>query len=365
MKKICLSALSFLFLIFNVNSHAALDTVRCDSNTVLAANSCDVCYDGWTQVEGDYIGFFNDDWENESDGLEIMYKEEQVIPQVIPLGWASWGESKASPGVDFWQYTPEFEALYSENYGGYILEAGWSIAWIESSLWSGYSLQSSSVAAGVPVGMIIYDRVSQQVLPNGNFNIMADSHRECVLITSGIPRSDTPPIEESYSVFDVNENAANFLAEKWIIQDHKYSPENYALNSGITRREMLKVMMNLSGKKVPNTCEWKFEDFSSGDWWCKYAEAALTNDFIAANTNFRPDDNVTQAEALKMVMQVRNIKPQYELYGEEVTDWRRAYFLWASSALVDRELIWWAMFEYDAFAKRSFVFTISARSYTE
>jgi len=38
---------------------------------------------------------------------------------------------------------------------------------------------------------------------------------------------------------------------------------------------MLKVMMNLSGKTVSNSCATVFTDMTPNDWGCKYAEAAL------------------------------------------------------------------------------------------
>jgi len=70
---------------------------------------------------------------------------------------------------------------------------------------------------------------------------------------------------------------------------------------------MLKVMMNLSGKEISQTCSGKFKDLSNSDWGCKYAEAALANDFIAANEYFRPDDSITEVEALKMISQAKNL----------------------------------------------------------
>lgn len=52
------------------------------------------------------------------------------------------------------------------------------------------------------------------------------------------------------------------------------------------------------------------------DWGCKYAEAALENGYIAANKTFRPNDNVTQIEALKMIMQAKGLEK------DSNTDWR-------------------------------------------
>ncbi|MDD5769333.1 MAG: S-layer homology domain-containing protein [Candidatus Gracilibacteria bacterium] len=119
---------------------------------------------------------------------------------------------------------------------------------------------------------------------------------------------------------DDSTSAANRLAALGVIVDNSKDPSKYNLGSNITRREMLKVMMNLSSVEVGDTCEGKFADLPASDWGCKYAEAALKAGFIAANKNFRPNDMVTEAEALKMIMQARGVAKT-----EGITDWAQAY----------------------------------------
>jgi hypothetical protein len=116
---------------------------------------------------------------------------------------------------------------------------------------------------------------------------------------------------------------------------------------------MLKVMMNLSSVEVTDTCEGKFSDLPKTDWGCKYAEAALKAGFIAANPKFRPNDLVTEAEALKMIMQARGVAK-----AEGVSDWAEAYRQAAVSAGVMAE---GTTVSTTTSAKRSFVF-ISADS---
>lgn len=119
---------------------------------------------------------------------------------------------------------------------------------------------------------------------------------------------------------DASVAAANRLAALGVIVDNSSNPAKYNLDGSITRREMLKVMMNLSSVEVSDTCEGKFADLKSSDWGCKYAEAALKAGFIAANTNFRPNDLVSKSEALKMVMQAKGLAKK-----EGVTPWQKAY----------------------------------------
>lgn len=159
----------------------------------------------------------------------------------------------------------------------------------------------------------------------------------------------------SYAYTEHNIQSANFLATQWIINNNSFNPSDYNLDSNITRREMLKVMMNVSGKSVPSQCDGKFSDVDSSDWGCKYAEAALREWYIAANATFRPNDNVTQIEALKMIMQANSIQ------RDDNTDWRAGYVSKANSEwlLVENYLA------YDDMWVRGWIFSTSARSYSD
>ncbi len=135
--------------------------------------------------------------------------------------------------------------------------------------------------------------------------------------------------------------AANKLSSLWVIVDQSSNPESYNLEMSITRREMLKVMINLSLMEVWDTCTGKFADLPESDWWCKYAESALARGFIAPNTLFRPNDNVSKVEALKMILQARDISKNNSL-----ADWRAWYVYVAlvngilSSSFTDYDTAW-------------------------
>lgn len=152
-----------------------------------------------------------------------------------------------------------------------------------------------------------------------------------------------------------NIQSANYIASKGIINDNSYTPINYNLDYNITRREMLKVMMNLSGKEVIDRCLWAFSDVWVNDWGCKYAEAAILEWFIATNTYFRPDDNITQIEALKMIMQAIWMK------RDNNDDWRAGYVSKASrEKIIDDNYL-----DYNKSAVRGWIFSNTARSYDD
>jgi len=146
--------------------------------------------------------------------------------------------------------------------------------------------------------------------------------------------------------------AANYLADKNVIVDQSSNVDAYNFTDNITRREMVKVAMNISGQAVVDTCNWDFSDLSGDDFGCKYAEAALANGFIANNNMFRPDDLITNAEALKMIMQAKWIE------RDDNSDWRAGY---ASRAM--SEWIVMSEFNYDADSKRGWIFDIAALTY--
>jgi len=148
--------------------------------------------------------------------------------------------------------------------------------------------------------------------------------------------------------------SAKFLAEKNIIVDWGDNFASYKTDDDITRREMLKIMMNISWKNVSESCNMVFSDMDSDDWGCKYAEAALSNWFIAANEMFRPDDSISQAESLKMVMQARGIS------RAENSDWRAGY----ESVALEKWVLE-AELDYDESAKRGLIFLSAARTYNE
>lgn len=143
-------------------------------------------------------------------------------------------------------------------------------------------------------------------------------------------------------------DAADYLAYKWVISSKEMKDE-YNLGNWITRREMLKVMINLSWMQVEEKCENTFNDLDSSDWGCKYAEFALNLNMIAKNDIFRPDDNVSKIEALKMIF--KSIK----LEREDNEDWKEAYV----NTAFEEWIIKSSFTDYDSVAERWWIFIVS------
>lgn len=149
--------------------------------------------------------------------------------------------------------------------------------------------------------------------------------------------------------------AANKLATLGVIVDQSSNPADYRLGDTLTRREHVKVAMNLAACQavaVSDTCNGSFSDMDSSDWGCKYAETALANGFIAANATFNPGREVSKAEALKMIMNATGV--------EKGTNpmWEAAYV----EGAVEAGILSASFSDYTSAASRGWIFQAAAEA---
>jgi len=145
-------------------------------------------------------------------------------------------------------------------------------------------------------------------------------------------------------------DAANFLAEEEIIVDQSASPKLYELEKNIQRQAVMKVVMKLSERDVPDICRGEFADVDPNDWPCKYIEAALDAGYIAKNTNFRPYDDITLTEAMKLVLKSKGIQKI-----EETDNWQADYMETAYHyGIIDEKY-----YNYNDNASRGWIFEIA------
>ena len=163
-------------------------------------------------------------------------------------------------------------------------------------------------------------------------------------------------------------SASNYLAELGIIKDvakdiditwTEYELiwwwetlaviDAYRLSDTITRKETMKIVMKLSGLTVEESCEWKFKDVPN-DWWCKYIESALKAWFIAENDNFRPDDNITKTESMKLVLKAKWLEKTRSTLNRQEDYMETAY----EYGIIDKKY-----YNFNADAKRWWIFVIT------
>lgn len=138
---------------------------------------------------------------------------------------------------------------------------------------------------------------------------------------------------------------ANYLGEKGYIVDNSAKPADYRLDDNITRKEIMKIIAKLWGVTPDESCTGKFSDVAN-DWGCKYIEWALSQNIIAVNPTFRPDDNITKAEAMKMILNVQWIEKAYD-----GSVWQENYMNTAFDACIV-----WSTSGYNNMAQRGWIF---------
>ena len=148
---------------------------------------------------------------------------------------------------------------------------------------------------------------------------------------------------------------AEFLASKKIIQTRSFNPHEYKLEESISRKEIMKITINSSTTPLKEDCKWIFADVIH-DWGCKYIETALDAGYISWNQGFRPNATLTKAEALKLILQSRDIWKRYDTGFWQEDYISTAYYLW----YIDEKFS-----DYNSSATRGWIFEIIAKTYPE
>ena len=164
-------------------------------------------------------------------------------------------------------------------------------------------------------------------------------------------------------------DSANNLAEKKIINDHSKDPENYNLNDNVLRQEIAAVARwvyevwqwkNILDLKK-STCDSIFSDVSSttpNTWACYSIEALVDNDLISANATFRPEDKITKAETIGMLIKAIWFDYEYDTtssknWQEQIVDF--AVQKWVIEMFTDyneEATRWWVFLVADTTIKK-------------
>lgn len=118
-------------------------------------------------------------------------------------------------------------------------------------------------------------------------------------------------------------NYAEYLADKHVIVRQR-PIENYALSDRVLRQEVVGIALRLTAGNFrnietivlpdPYTCENVFLDVGQNrpnSWACRSVEIAAKNGIITKNNHhFRPEDDITRAEAIAMVLSGVKLMPK-------------------------------------------------------
>lgn len=114
----------------------------------------------------------------------------------------------------------------------------------------------------------------------------------------------------AYTQTDIDN--ATYIASKGIITTQS-TTAGYRLDDTITRAEVVGIALKLGGTTLPEwyICKKYFWDTVKNDWICRAVELGADMDLISrANVKFRPQDKITKAEALSILVRAAKIQLQ-------------------------------------------------------
>lgn len=153
-------------------------------------------------------------------------------------------------------------------------------------------------------------------------------------------------------------DAADKLAEEWIIVNNMDQPENYNLDQNVLRQEIAAVARWIAGIDIKTTCDNIFDDVSEtspNDWACFSVEALVDADLIAENPSFNPERDISKAEALGMMINAAGLDYTYD--SSTWVIWQEQIVSFASATgIVD------SFSDYNTLATRWWVFDVAVKA---
>ena len=177
--------LIFIFVFFITSSvNAKYEEIECSTDSIFSENSCTKCYNGWKKSQWDTLWLLDSTWNNNTDFSKILYKEEQIDPEIINLNNSNVSWIKTSEDENFWKYTDEFNALYDDEKWGYVLNKNNSVIWLKTPILNTYKLEKNTSASDSNIWLLIYPLTIHNILPDDEITFDNDEARDCVLYKS-------------------------------------------------------------------------------------------------------------------------------------------------------------------------------------
>lgn len=100
---------------------------------------------------------------------------------------------------------------------------------------------------------------------------------------------------------DIGNNWAKDYIQKLASRKIVNNTEKFRPDDSLSRAEFLKMVGNGAGWTLQSGKTGGFRDVQTGDWYAPYAAYAAEKGIIASVTNFRPNEQITRAEAAKIM----------------------------------------------------------------
>lgn len=210
---------------------------------------------------------------------------------------------------------PVYNSKYWSNYN--ILD--WTsfsapiISWIIALWYNQYWYVSPDV---------VFDSLKSSISKNSAWNEYVDAEKYIDILWTKMSQAKSEQKTNTWVVSNNLSSVANsqtistnkqtlsngdFLASAWIVKKQD-SDEQYRLNDFVLRQEVIWIAIKLWKITLPDaySCKWYFGDVSSikpNNWACRAVEISADNWIITkSNPKFRPEDKITKAEALAILL---------------------------------------------------------------
>ena len=137
-------------------------------------------------------------------------------------------------------------------------------------------------------------------------NITRTEFLKMVLRAFGHTYDDSDSSSVTFDDVDTSHWTANVIGraqELWYVDG--VGGGNFRPNDIITRAEAMKMLLNSASIAVDPNAVSSFDDVSG--WAVKYVEKALELGIVAANSSFRPEEAITRAESAKVIVRAMEL----------------------------------------------------------
>lgn len=182
---------------------------------------------------------------------------------------------------------------------------------------------------------LVSDSLFASLTKNSIWNYYIDASKYLDILWTKINqiKQDQQTHSETINTLNsLNSTASNWdiLANAWIITKRD-NQEDYRVNDFVLRQEVVWMGIKVMGKNLMDwySCRNIFKDVSTAkpnDWACRAIETSADSWIVSTkNKSFRPEDKITRAEALAIIMKAANINWSdivLSSYSDVNVDWQ-------------------------------------------
>ncbi|MDD2892139.1 MAG: hypothetical protein PHQ95_04185 [Candidatus Gracilibacteria bacterium] len=161
-------------------------------------NNCNLCFEGTSLSVGDKIDGLYDTWTNNNSTEQLIYKDEQMLPEMVPLSPGTVFTANPLDSTAFWKYGNQViwtDSVIKAGSQEFMLDAGKSVKFLEADIGASYTLASTDKADGELVGVLKIPLAYHNIDIDGNEGVK-EIQTECVSYTTKVAATTVAaPIE--------------------------------------------------------------------------------------------------------------------------------------------------------------------------